>query len=109
MAKGEESYNSDDDDRLSVKSETNSEVNFDHFIDFEEQMHEMMIKIQEFEVKLKNKGNLVNSLENKLKSEHELVLQFSLEKALALKSVTSLEESITELENKNERFKASNI
>ena len=65
----------------------------------------MMLKIQDFETKLKQEKSSVTSLENKLKSKHDLVLKFSLEKALALKSVTSLEESITLLENKNERLK----
>ena len=78
MVKREEAYNADEDDHLSIDSETTSEVHSNHFIDFEEQMNEMMFKIQEFEGKLKKERNLVNYLENKLKCEHDFVLKFSL-------------------------------
>ena len=102
MAKRDEAYDLDEDDRLSVNSETTSEVHSDHFIDFEEQMNLMMFKIQEFEGKLKKERNLVNSLENKLKCEHDLVLKFSLEKAQALKDVNYLQDNIKLIEAQKE-------
>ena len=48
MAKRDEKYNSDNDDRLSCNSESMSEVYSASFTNFEEQINSMMFKIQEF-------------------------------------------------------------
>ena len=110
MAKRDTTYKSDIDDNehgddcSSVYSVT-SEVTTDPFSEIEERMTEVMLKSQDLETKLKQQKITITSLENSLKSEHDLVLKFSLEKALALKQVTSLEESLTELKDKNEFLK----
>ncbi|NHW59366.1 hypothetical protein HA378_29840, partial [Escherichia coli] len=51
-----------------------------------------MSKIEDFERKSKSENKKITSLENNLKSEHDLVLRFSFEKAEALQTISQLED-----------------
>ena len=66
MAKGDKSYNSDEEDRLSVASETDSEVHSNNFI--KEQMNEMSCKIKHFETRLKKEKEFSKNTGRKLKN-----------------------------------------
>ena len=79
MAKGETSYDLEDEDRLSAAYKTDSEVCSDNLI--EEQINQLSSKIKDFETRLKKEKNKVKTLEENLKTQHNLVLKFSLEKA----------------------------
>ncbi|KAJ9566483.1 LOW QUALITY PROTEIN: hypothetical protein OSB04_002449 [Centaurea solstitialis] len=79
-------YNDVDSDH----SDSSSEVLPDPYIELENHVKDLALKIYEYENKIKKANNLTTTAESKLASEHALVVKFSIELAHSKEKVTTL-------------------
>ncbi|KAJ9562408.1 hypothetical protein OSB04_007568 [Centaurea solstitialis] len=100
----EEQYSEDSDrdynDVDSDQSDTSSEVLPDPYVELENHVRDLALKVYEYENKIKKANNLTAIAESKLASEHALVVKFSIELAHSKEKITTLTLANKTLEDK---------
>ncbi|KAJ9557628.1 hypothetical protein OSB04_012242 [Centaurea solstitialis] len=100
----EEQYSEDSDrdynDVDSDHSDSSSEVLPDPYIELENHVKDLALKVSEYENKIKKANNLTATAESKLASAHALVVKFSIELAHSKEKVTTLTLANKTLEDK---------
>ncbi|KAJ9538374.1 hypothetical protein OSB04_031107 [Centaurea solstitialis] len=81
-------------------SDSSSEVLPDPYIELENHVKDLALKVSEYENKIKKANNLTATAESKLASEHALVIKFSIELAHSKEKVTTLTLANKTLEDK---------
>ncbi|KAJ9538357.1 hypothetical protein OSB04_031090 [Centaurea solstitialis] len=100
----EEQYSEDSDrdynDIDSDHFDSSSEVLPDPYIELENHVKDLALKVSEYENKIKKANSLTATAESKLASEHALVVKFSIELAHSKEKVTTLTLANKTLEDK---------